>query len=102
MKRLRNELRPGRSTIAATTTTTMAATRSSERRSRDAENSSGRGSASTGSRYSTVKVGRSLIRESQPERAGRNPCLCAALVALRRTACSDEHVGFEADDEHNE
>jgi hypothetical protein len=68
MKRLRNELRPGTRRIAATTTTTTTARRSSERRSRDGANSSGSGSASTGSRYSTVKVGRALIRTTQPRR----------------------------------
>src|SRR4051794_23304142 len=68
MKLLRNEPRPGRSTIAAVTTITTAVNRTKERRSRGAENSSGSGSASTGSMYSTVKVGRSLIRTSQPRR----------------------------------
>src|SRR5690242_5832841 len=72
MKRLRSELSPGTSTIAAPTTSTIAATAISDRRRREAENSSGSGSASssTGSRYSTVKVGRVLIREGLPEIGG--------------------------------
>src|SRR5687768_4862122 len=63
MNRLRREPSPGTSTTAATTTSRIAARTTSERRSRDGENSSGSGSASTstGSRYSTVKLGRPLM-----------------------------------------
>ena len=63
LKRSRSELRPGTSTITATTARTIAATISSERLSDELENSSGSGSASTttGSRYSTVKLGRVVI-----------------------------------------
>ena len=84
MKRFRNEPRPGRSTIAAVTAITTAVNRTKERRSRGAENSSGSGSASTGSMYSTVKVGRSLIRTSQPRRV---PGLSVVVRVNRRGRC---------------
>ena len=58
--------------------------RTSERRNRDAENSSGSGSASTtaGSRYSTVKLGRALIRTGLAVRAP--PCSSDLQSAARR------------------
>jgi hypothetical protein len=64
LKRSRSESSPGARRIAATITATMPARISSARLSRGAVNSSGIGSASIGaggSRYSTLKLGRSLI-----------------------------------------
>src|SRR4051794_3763313 len=87
-KRSRRDASPGTRTITPTTTSAITPTVNSERRSLDGENSSGSPSASTsGSRYSTVKVGLALM-PSQPtlREHGLVPVEAPPLQSLFRDA----------------